>query len=328
MAFSEFNSQFTSKKRRHEEAFPAELTNKPRPKRRPRRRRRPRYWRRPQFFPVKLSFASRPPPGRSWARAGRHDAPPQNTLPEAKRRRFSTEIKAEFSDQKVRVIAGPDDLTVVEVREIFRILDAGLRAGFGGDVYTADVMNAFLRVVFDSGCWSPDDPTNRPQMPDVRLPFTEVTFSPAVQCISSQVPEEDPCQSGFRCSPSRLLTVSSWCAARFHGPAPDDNRSCADTTLLLVLCLPRTRRRQRFHTHHAPDRNHRLGVYTSARGCPNALCDARNYIEERAKGNTTLPVRETVQFCSIDENAWGLPLHLAMPDEPWVFGVRVERRFY
>ena len=55
---------------------------------------------------------------------------------------------------------------------------------------------------------------------------------------------------------------------------------------------------------------------------------ARKYIEERAKGKTTRPVHDTVQFCSIDQYAWGLPLHLAMPDEPWVFGVRVERRYY
>ena len=166
-----------------------------------------------------------PPPGRRWARAERNSVPSHTTIPKAKRRRFGTDIKAEFSDEKVRVIAGPDDLTVVEVRELFRILDAGLRAGFGAHVYTADVMNAFLRVVFDSGRWSPDDPTNRRQIPDVRLPFTEVTFSPEVQCISSQVPEEDPCQSDFRHTPSRVLTVSSRCAARLRRPATDQNRS-------------------------------------------------------------------------------------------------------
>jgi hypothetical protein len=59
-----------------------------------------------------------------------------------------------------------------------------------------------------------------------------------------------------------------------------------------------------------------------------AMRYARKYVEERARGNTTRPVHETVQFCDINQYAWGLPLHFARPEEPWVLGVRVEPCYY
>jgi hypothetical protein len=132
------------------------------------------------------------------------------------------QIKTETIDIPNRVITSPDDLSVVETREIFRILDAGLRAGFGVPVYTADVMGAFLRAVFDSGYWSPGDSGNRREIPDIWLPFAAVTFSPAVACTGRLVPDQDPCQLlPFHFFAGLLLTRGSWSTTRLHYPATD-----------------------------------------------------------------------------------------------------------
>ena len=93
--------------------------------------------------------------------------------PEAKRRRLFTELAASPSvatQSKGKIIASVNDLSDFELRECYNIAKAAMAAQFEDRKITADVMEDFLKLVFDG--WKSDNPAPKIDTLD-RFPFAD-----------------------------------------------------------------------------------------------------------------------------------------------------------